>query len=234
MKLTAPLTLIFLFPAFISSLSVSSPTAGAHGIASSQIHISRPPNLTSIQPATDMANNPYIETLEMQLERFIASLKSFISWKRFDYENFQRSMSMLWQQLSHIRLQLEHTATLVQIEAEQFNYAERAFRLMLDATQSMVFFKNDHSLMQVLIYEIVQLNVQILQLNTSMGNVDPSVPGFDYLVSEVRKQLGFLKSVLNFSKEKSDGLLFVFNLEYDKARSSVLVLESYLPMQKRL
>ncbi|GEQ69569.1 hypothetical protein JCM33374_g3241 [Metschnikowia sp. JCM 33374] len=176
----------------------------------------------------------YSYSAAWQLDNFTTYLKSFITWERFDFEEFQLVMNRLWDRIFHIRDHIKNTTDFGKKQSDQLSYAENMFITMLEAAQLMKFFKNDHSLMQTSVYEIVQLNIQILQFYNSTGHIDLSVPGYNHLVRNGRKMLAFLKSVVKVSREQSQGLVFLFDLEYEKAHNAISVLETYLPTEKEL
>ncbi|GEQ69572.1 hypothetical protein JCM33374_g3244 [Metschnikowia sp. JCM 33374] len=215
------LIIITVFSILVSATAV--PENPGHAGHVPQAEKTKSANFPNFEETPVVMGNPFPkESLEDQMDDFIASLKAFITWERFDVEKFQLSADNLRKRFDLIRDFIQITA---HFSPRQFFYVESSFKMMIKSAEIIDAFMKHDTLIHMLICKVVQLNVQFLQLYNSKGEVDISLPGYARLVTESKSVLGFWKGISNVLRNKPPNLSMLFIHQHTKARNTVLLFE---------
>ncbi|GEQ69573.1 hypothetical protein JCM33374_g3245 [Metschnikowia sp. JCM 33374] len=166
--------------------------------------------------------------LDAELEEIIGRLKSLLSWESFNIAQFQLLHRSIEDGIDDILAVLNNSSQLHNTLIAKFGYLQKMFRMMHHAAALMDFYNSQYTLEQALLYKTVQLNVQLLILDDSLGQPNILYPEFDRIVTRVKMSLDFWGEVFGNVTTHLHGLSLLFASEYVTAYETLSILEGHV------
>ncbi|GEQ69849.1 hypothetical protein JCM33374_g3524 [Metschnikowia sp. JCM 33374] len=163
--------------------------------------------------------------IESELQAIMECLNSFISWTRFRFGQFQPMADAIRRRIALVYDIFNNSSEDVHTTAQRLYHTENMFRVMVDAATLMEFYITNERVEQVLIYEITQLNVQLLMMYDSSGYPDLSYPKYGQMVASFKNAVEYWANSFEALGKTSPALSLVFHVEYAKANNTLAVLE---------
>ncbi|GEQ70667.1 hypothetical protein JCM33374_g4346 [Metschnikowia sp. JCM 33374] len=158
---------------------------------------------------------------QQQLEEFVKVLKTFIGELDFDVSSFQWQTEKLGKRLALIESSVQSLQSSDESILEQLGFARHAFKIMVNATELMGFYRSVSGPFHRLINGLISLNVRLLELYDLNGHPDSSMTGYKGKVHSFKSRLEHWGSIFQFFVNVPPDLRLIFETQFIEASDSL-------------
>ncbi|KAM9909718.1 hypothetical protein OXX69_005166 [Metschnikowia pulcherrima] len=158
------------------------------------------------------------------LEWFFARLRSFVQAGVFEYRQFEVSGEELGRQLSQISERVK-TAPICNSEVlRQYSFAKQMFETMVEAIEPLRHYSTVHAPGNLLVYSMIDMNIQIMALCDNMGEPNPRADDYEAKVHRFVDYLNQWEQKFNNDPPSAFGTREAFKKQSQKATAALALL----------